>query len=333
MTKRKKRTSKKRKTLQKNSNTIFLKTVLIFLVLVFVSGISGYLFFQKGYEKGYEKASQIAQTKIDEIKREEKKALHKHLKEYMSEVKDYMQNKIEKSVEIKEKIDEKEKIEKKNFYKKPKLAIIIDDIAFGYQVKELKSLNILLNLSFLPPNGRHPNTPKYAKDFKFYMIHLPLEAKNFKSPEPTTLLTTSSTKIIEERIKNLKRLFPKAKYINNHTGSRFTSDKEAMERLIRVLNRYDFRFVDSRTTTNTKVAEVEKEFGLNYLARDIFLDNEQNVVNIRNQLKKAVEIAKRRGYAIAIGHPHPKTIEALRKSKDILKDVELVYIDELDIKH
>ncbi|WP_281950613.1 divergent polysaccharide deacetylase family protein [Nitrosophilus kaiyonis] len=318
MTKRKKRTKKSSKKSQK-------KLLFIFLIalVVIASGISGYVFFKKGYEKGYQKASLIAQNKIKQIKKEEKKALQKHLKEYMSEIKDYMHNKIK---ETKEKII----IQKKKYDKKPKLAIIIDDVAFKYQVDELKSLNIPINLSFFPPNKRHPNTPIYAKNFKIYMIHLPLEAKNFKTPEPFTLNINSSQEEIENRIRKIREWFPNAKYINNHTGSAFTSNYEAMDRLINVLNRYQFRFLDSRTTPDTKVAEVEKKYGIKYLARDIFLDNEQNVKYIKNQLKKAVAIAKKRGFAIAIGHPHPKTIEALRESKDILKDVKLVYINELD---
>lgn len=321
MTKRKKRTYKKRK----KPGINYTKVSLILSSIIVFASLSGYIFYKFGYEKGYEKASKIAQNKIAQIKKEEKKALQKHLKEYMSEIKDYMQNKIEKT---KEKIIHK--THKTDIHKKPKLAIVIDDVAFGYQVKELKSLNIPINLSFFPPNDRHPNTYKYAREFKFYMIHLPLEAKNFKTPEPFTLLTTSSQKEIEERIKKIREWFPNAKYINNHTGSKFTSDYESMEKLIKVLNRYNFRFIDSRTTPNTKVAEVQKKFGLKYMARDVFLDNEQNVTYIKNQLKKAVNIAKKKGYAIAIGHPHPKTIEALRESKDILKDVELVYVNQLD---
>jgi len=320
LTKRKKRKSKKA------SSKKFIKPLLLSFIAVILLLGSGYLFYKLGYEKGYEKASKIAQNKIAQIKKEEKRAIQKHLKEYMSEIKDYMQNKIEKIKKV------EKNIEKKIFHNKPKLAIIIGDVAFGYQVRELKSTNIPLNLSFFPPNDRHPNTPKFAKEFKFYMIHLPLEAKNFITPEPITLLTTSSEEEIENRIKKLREWFPNAKYINNHTGSKFTSDYEAMKKLIKILKKYNFRFIDSRTTPDTKVKIVDKEFGYRYLARDVFLDNEQDLKYIKNQLKKAVLIAKKRGYAIAIGHPHPKTIEALKKSKDILKDVELVYIDSLDTK-
>ncbi|WP_187648172.1 divergent polysaccharide deacetylase family protein [Nitrosophilus labii] len=327
MAKRKKRAYQKRKTTKKfNLQYLNLKIFFLILVVFLFSGISGYIFYKIGFDKGYEKASLIAKSKIEAIKNEENRALQKHLKEYMSEIKDYKQN-------VYKEIKEKKEIEQKVFVTKPKLAIIIDDVAFYYQVKELKSLDFPINPSLFPPSNRHPNTPKYAKEFKFYMVHLPLEAKNFSSAEAQTLLTTSTYNEIEDRIKYIKKWFPEVKYLNNHTGSAFTADKEAMKRLITVLRKYGLKFIDSRTTALTKVEVVEKEFGEKYLARDVFLDNEQNIDYIKGQLKKAVKIAKKRGYAIAIGHPHPKTIEALRKSKDILKEVKLVYIDELDIKH
>ncbi|WP_200762379.1 divergent polysaccharide deacetylase family protein [Nitrosophilus alvini] len=329
MTKRKSRTSKasrKRKSSKKVSKfPILLISFIIFLLLVF-SSVVGYIAYKAGYDKGYEAASKIAIKKIAKIKKREKKVISEHIKEYKSEVSDYMQN-----VKEEEKVDIK-KIKKDVVVKgKPKLAIIIDDVAFSYQVKSLRSLNIPVNLSFFPPSSIHPNTPDLAKGLPFYMIHLPLEAKNFSSPEHGTLLVSSSLEDIDRKIKEIREKFPAAKYINNHTGSKFTSDKYAMARLLRVLKKYDFVFIDSRTTSDTVVPYIEKVTNEPYLSRDIFLDNKADVGYIRGQLKKAVAIAKKRGYAVAIGHPHPKTIEALKKSKDILKEVDLVYVKDLTI--
>lgn len=329
MTKRKKRDKK----VSKNSFN-FLKILSFFLFALLISGVLSYYFYKIGFERGYERASAIAKNKIESIKKEEQKALQKHLKEHTYKTKDYKQNtqKIQKKEEKKEVISKEvvTKIEKsKSSKEKPKLAIIIDDVAFGYQVKALKSLGIKINPSFFPPSKRYPNTPKFAKEFKFYMVHLPLEATNFSSPESKTLLVSSSLNEIEERIKEIKKWFLDVKYINNHTGSAFTANEDAMRKLIYILKKFGLKFVDSRTTNKTVVEKIEKEFNERYLARDIFLDNKLDIKYIKNQLKKAIKIAKKRGYAIAIGHPHSKTFQALRESKDILKEVELVYIDKL----
>jgi polysaccharide deacetylase 2 family uncharacterized protein YibQ len=46
-------------------------------------------------------------------------------------------------------------------------------------------------------------------------------------------------------------------------------------------------------------------------------------------LKKAVDIAKRKGYAIAIGHPHSSTMQALATAKDILREFCLYLVSRV----
>ncbi len=62
---------------------------------------------------------------------------------------------------------------------------------------------------------------------------------------------------------------------------------------------------------------------------NIFIDNEENYQYIQNQLKQAIEIAKKQGYAIAIGHPHTVTLEVLKDSKSLFKEVEPIFINQL----
>lgn len=211
----------------------------------------------------------------------------------------------------------------------PKLAIIIDDVAFAADVRNIKALQIPLTMSFLPPSRRHPDSAKLAAREPYYMVHLPLEAKNFNAEEPFTLRVRDSQQEIMQRISDIKSLFPKVRFLNNHTGSTFTSNEIAMNRLVFALRRDGIEFIDSRTTADTKVPLVMKSYGLPYVARDVFLDHHPDVKSVKKQIKAAVEIAKKHGTAIAIGHPHKETLEALRQSKDILQDVQLVRIGEL----
>ncbi len=161
------------------------------------------------------------------------------------------------------------------------------------------------------------------------MIHLPMEAMHYSHEERYTFRPTTSTLAMDRYVAALRKEFPRARCINNHTGSRFTADYKAMKRLISVLDRYHFCFIDSRTTPRTQVPRLMRNFHRRYLARNVFLDNDINVAKIKAQLKKAIHLAKRRGLAIAIGHPHAKTLEAIRESKGILKEVRLIYVDEL----
>jgi len=214
--------------------------------------------------------------------------------------------------------------------KKPKLAIIIDDVAFKNEVKLIKQIPFKITPSFFPVTKHHPFTPFYAKEFPVYMVHVPMEAMNYPHPEPNTMNVNWSFLQIKNRIERIKKEFPKVYFINNHTGSKFTSNYSAMKKLFKVLKEENLAFVDSKTTPYSKAVAVDKIYNIPLLSRNIFLDNELNKKYIRNQLKKAVKLAKKRGFAIAIGHPHKITLITIKNSADILKNVEVVYINELE---
>lgn len=214
--------------------------------------------------------------------------------------------------------------------KKPKLAIIIDDISKASQLAAMKTTHVKMTPSIFPPSELSMTSHRLAKGLKHYMIHLPMESgsKQFNT-QYKTLLTSFSTKQIASRVHELRQLFPNAHYINNHTGSVYTNNYKAMRELYKDLRKEGFMFVDSRTVGSSKVRKVVHEFGDKYISRDVFIDNIHTIPYIHGQLKKAVKIAKKKGYAIAIGHPHKITMQALKSANEILKDVELVYIDRM----
>ena len=213
---------------------------------------------------------------------------------------------------------------------KPRLAIVIDDVSTRAQMKRIQGTGLNLTPSIFPPSELSMSSHKLAIPLEHYMIHLPMESGDTKfNTHYKTLLVNSSTDTIEQRVKEIRRLFPKARYLNNHTGSVFTNDYEAMYKLYKALNKQGFIFIDSRTVGSSKVRKIAHEFGHRYISRDIFIDNEHNIPYIHQQLKEAVAVAKRKGHAIAIGHPHKVTMEALQQARTILEDVEVVYIDDM----
>lgn len=211
----------------------------------------------------------------------------------------------------------------------PRLAIIMDDIGNANQVRAFKKIPFAITPSIFPFTSKHRNTPRFAKKFKCYMVHMPMEAFNFFRPEENTLVVSDSLEVIEEKIASMHQDFPDAVAINNHTGSKFTSDSEAMDRLFCILDKYDITFIDSKTAPHTKGKETGKLHNKVVLERHIFLDNKPDVDYILNQLKKAVRYAKKHGEAIAICHPRPETFQAFQEAAFLLKDVKMVYIDEL----
>ena len=212
----------------------------------------------------------------------------------------------------------------------PKLAIIMDDISTNAQASELKKLSIKVTPSIFPPEKEHPKSAWLAKEFSVYMVHLPLQALNYTNEKANTLRTGDSKEKISQRIKDIKNDFKDVKYINNHTGSGFTSDFKSTLALLDELKNSEIYFIDSLTTNKSTVLDASKKLGLKYAYRDVFLDNEQNVSKILKMINNAVAVAKKDGVAIAICHPYKSTFEALKiAQKDAFNGVEVVYVDKI----
>jgi len=97
---------------------------------------------------------------------------------------------------------------------------------------------------------------------------------------------------------------------------------------MQVLKNNNIQFVDSRTTPKSVVKQYATKYGMRYIGRNVFLDNTPTKKAIKIQLQKAIEIAKKTGSAIAIGHPYNATFEALKESKEMLSGITVVTIDK-----
>lgn len=281
-------------------------------------------------EEFINKENELIQKKVEEIKEnKQKEKLADKNKEATSIKKD------EKDLTKKDKLDEKSIITNKDTFvydkkTKPKIAIVIDDVTTQAQKDKILSMGYKISMAFLPPTNTHPSSAKIAQSLSFHMIHFPMQASSaFKGEEVNTLRTTDSYETIEKRVKQLREWYPNAVYTNNHTGSVFTENDEAIDKLFRALKKYNFIFVDSRTSAKSVVKKYAKKYDMPYIVRNTFLDNEQSYSYVQKQLKEAIEIAKKQGYALAIGHPHEITLQVLRDSKNLFKDVEPIFVNQL----
>jgi len=211
----------------------------------------------------------------------------------------------------------------------PSIVIIMDDISSQKEIDELKSLDLNITPSIFPCTKTHKDTPAIASKLKYYMVHTPMQAFNYAHPEIGTLKVSDSLDEIDKAILAIHKDFPKLIAINNHTGSEFTSDLKAMDRLFCVLKKYKINFIDSKTAPHTLGKEMGKIYGMRVYNRDVFLDNIPDKNYILDQLKKAVKKAKKSGLCIAICHPRAKTFKALKSAKRILGKVKLIYANEL----
>jgi polysaccharide deacetylase 2 family uncharacterized protein YibQ len=117
---------------------------------------------------------------------------------------------------------------------------------------------------------------------------------------------------------------PHAGGINNHRGSLLTRHPGHMAWLMQDLQRWELFFVDSRTIAATVARRLALEYHVPSTERRVFLDNVRNAGAIPAQFRRLLEIARREGTALGIGHPHPETLALLRE--------ELTRFDDDDVR-
>lgn len=283
---------------------------------------------EKDYEEHIEPVKKIEEekssTKVEEIKTKIKEAIEKVIKKKDDEEKVELKEESNKEEVVKE-------IDKAVTPSKPMLAIVIDDVTLQSQVNSIKDIGYVINMAFMPPTSNHKDSAKIAQNIEHAIVHFPLQASITRFEEENTLKVGDSYSKIEKRVKKVREQYPNVKYTNNHTGSVFTADDKSMDLFIKALKKYDFQFIDSRTTATSVAKKYTKKHNMHYIARNIFLDNNKDYKYIQTQLKKAIEIAKKKGSAIAIGHPYPITMKVLKESKDLVADVNMVYIHQLPL--
>ena len=214
---------------------------------------------------------------------------------------------------------------------KPYLVIIIDDVVSKAQMDRINRIPLKITPSFLPSTSKTPYSAKNTKFANFHMVHLPLEALNFSDEQDKNrLYVRDSYEDIYLKLAKFKQEFPDTIFYNGHTGSRFTSNYEAMDRLFQAMEELGLIYVESRTIGNIASEKIAKKYNKKLLVRDIFLDHEVTEKFITQQLNLAIQTAKQKGFAIAIGHPHKETLDILEGfSNSISREVEVVYLKDL----
>lgn len=135
------------------------------------------------------------------------------------------------------------------------------------------------------------------------ILHQPMQAMNLgvNPGEGAILPEMSGGEIAATLSRNIAEIAPIAG-INNHEGSLITEDEVKVGFVLETVHQKGIYFLDSRTSSATKVPSVSMEMGFSYFQRDIFLDNEKTRENILHELKRGIEIANRQGFVIMIGH-------------------------------
>lgn len=201
--------------------------------------------------------------------------------------------------------------------KAPMIVIVIDDMGLNHRNSQrVVELEAPITLAYLPYAERLPEQTQkaYAKGHEL-IVHMPMEPDNIarNNPGPNALLSTLSDQENVQRLKKNLSQFELYMGLNNHMGSKLTADSGKMRAILQEVKAKGLWFLDSKTIGHSVAGSIAEELGIPYAVRDVFLDNVASVGAVKAQLQETQKVALARGYAIAIGHPHDATIQALQE--------------------
>ncbi len=216
-----------------------------------------------------------------------------------------------------------------------RLALVIDDVGPD-RVAALRAIRLpaAVTLAFLP--YAHDVTALSHQAFLSghdVLIHMPMEPNDMahNNPGPQALTMALSSADIYARVQQSMAVIPDAIGLNNHMGSRFTQSAEALSPVIKALAEHHLFFLDSRTTPSSAGKMLAAQYGIGFVDRQVFLDNDIKANLILKQLKEAQRLACKRGWAVAIGHPHTVTLSVLEQwiNAAVGQEVKLVSLHTL----
>ncbi len=213
-------------------------------------------------------------------------------------------------------------------------SIIIDDIG-NHLEHGLAIINLpaSLTVAILPNTTYATKLARLAtKNKKEVMLHLPMQSIRHHPYSPGTLELHMSQQQFDKQLqKNLKAV-PHIRGVNNHMGSLLTRHPGHMTWLMDALAQHGgLYFIDSKTTAKSIASKIASEHKIPHLSRDVFLDPDNNKNTLRQQFDFFIQKIKQRGYALAIAHPYPETIQFLQANLAELhaQGIKLVPVSQL----
>jgi polysaccharide deacetylase 2 family uncharacterized protein YibQ len=145
------------------------------------------------------------------------------------------------------------------------------------------------------------------------ILHMPMQSYSNSTAQtgPGPLRVDLPDSVNLELLQNALDAVPNIVGMNNHMGSVATRAAPLMDIMAAALLARGMLFLDSVTVAHSVALARAKLGGVLAASRDVFIDHVPDPVVIQRQLAEVEATSLRQGYAIAIGHPHGYTLDAL----------------------
>ena len=217
----------------------------------------------------------------------------------------------------------------------PRIAIIIDDLGYHLANGE-RALRLpgTVSFSFLPGGPATRRLAEQAHELgKEILLHLPLQAHQDEArAEPSEIHIDMGRARVGLAFEDALAAVPHVIGVNGHRGSLLTRHPGHMQWLMEeIRQRGDLFFIDSYTHHGSVALQIARENGVAAIKRDVFLDPDRAPETVAREFERMKQLARKRGHVVAIGHPHPETLDLLERQLPKLADegFELVSVTEL----
>ncbi|MGB9428419.1 MAG: divergent polysaccharide deacetylase family protein [Gammaproteobacteria bacterium] len=216
----------------------------------------------------------------------------------------------------------------------PVIAIIIDDLgntlAEGRRAVELPGP---VACAILPHTRYSVSLADLAHARgKEVLLHLPMQAMD-GAPLGAGGITLDMTQTeIRNTVRGDVAAVPHLVGVNNHEGSLISMHPGDLAWIMQTLRDHGHLFfVDSYTTADSIAYQIARENNLSAARRDVFLDDVNTEQAVQYQFNRLLEIARKKGFALAIGHPRPATLAVLNTELPKLpaQGIELVPVSAI----
>jgi hypothetical protein len=212
------------------------------------------------------------------------------------------------------------------------ICLVIDDCGFNVDYpRRLTDLSIPMTFAILPRERSSLEVASLLRERGYpAILHLPMEAER-DGPNGAYLIGLAmADEKISRTVATLLDEMPGLIGVNNHRGSRATSDERVMAAVLRPIAERSLAFLDSRTSSKSVAFRKAREMGVKAVYNSVFLDHEADLGFMARQWERAQDLAQRRGWVVVIGHVRPKTITFFETvDLNLREGVRLVTLPEL----
>jgi polysaccharide deacetylase 2 family uncharacterized protein YibQ len=215
-----------------------------------------------------------------------------------------------------------------------RVAIVIDDMGWDLPMAQaLLDLDVPLSFAIMPQSPYQSATAAAVQQHgRDILLHLPMEPHGYPQVNPGrhALLSNMSPPELTAQLQVALQALPMAVGVNNHMGSRLTESSQVMRVVMRELQQRDLFFLDSRTSSHSQAYQIAREMGVRAGQRQVFLDHDVQPEQISYRLHQLVNLARKHGRAIGIGHPHMETLRALQQ---LIPELHAAGIEIVPVSH